>query len=30
LGARLALFAFFAGAGHQLDLTLTGPLVDLS
>jgi putative oxidoreductase len=30
LGAGLTLFAFFAAAGSSLDLTLTGPLVNLS
>jgi putative oxidoreductase len=29
LGAALALFAFFATAGHDLPLTLTDPLIDL-
>jgi putative oxidoreductase len=29
LGACLCLFAFFATAGHELDLTLTEPLFDL-
>jgi uncharacterized membrane protein YphA (DoxX/SURF4 family) len=28
-GAALVLFAFFAYAGHDLGLTLTGPLFDL-
>ncbi|MGH2693862.1 MAG: DoxX family protein [Actinomycetota bacterium] len=30
LGAALALFAFFAGFGHDLGLTITDPLFDLS
>ncbi|MFE5289883.1 DoxX family protein [Nocardia sp. NPDC056611] len=29
-GASLMLFAFFAHVGHDLGLTLTGPLFDLS
>jgi putative oxidoreductase len=29
LGACLCLFAFFASAGHTLDLTLAGPAFDL-
>jgi uncharacterized membrane protein YphA (DoxX/SURF4 family) len=29
LGASLCLFAFFATAGHGLDLTITEPLFDL-
>jgi len=28
-GAALVMFAFFAYAGHDLGLTLTGPLFDL-
>ncbi|MFL6129261.1 MAG: DoxX family protein [Mycobacteriales bacterium] len=28
-GAALVMFAFFAYAGHDLGLTLTGPLLDL-
>jgi uncharacterized membrane protein YphA (DoxX/SURF4 family) len=30
LGAALALFAFFAAFGQELDLTITDPLFDLS
>jgi putative oxidoreductase len=29
-GAALMLLAFFAYAGHDLGLTLTGPLFDIS